>query len=69
MKINSKYCMTFDSFLKLVEILSPALQQNGRKKINSRGQAAIRPLHILGLTINCLSGSRFHIIRDADNSS
>jgi len=59
-QFDSKYHMSHISFMKLVDILSPAIKQNDRKSMNSFGQEAICPLHILGLTLCWLSGSSFH---------
>jgi hypothetical protein len=68
-QFDCKYRMAYETFMKLVQILSPSLEQNDRKSINSCGQPAITPEHILGLTIRWLSGSSFHDIRDAGNFS
>jgi hypothetical protein len=45
------------------------LEQNNTKSMNSCGELAICPSHILGLMIHWLSGSSFHDIRDAGNFS
>ncbi len=51
-QFNSKYRMSYDSFMKLVNLLMPFLEQNDTKSMNSCGQPAISPPHILGLTIH-----------------
>jgi hypothetical protein len=61
--------MSYDSFMKLVNLLMPFLEQNDTKSMNRCGEPAISPPHILGLTIHWLSGSSFHDITDAGNFS
>lgn len=68
-QFDSKYRMSYESFMHLVKLLEPDLQQNDCKSLNSCGQLAISPPHILGLTVRWLSGSSFHDIRDAGNFS
>ena len=68
-QFDSKYRMSYESFMRLVTLLEPNLRQDDRKSMNSCGQLAICPPHILGLTIRWLSGSSFHDIRDAGNFS
>jgi hypothetical protein len=69
-QFDSKYRMTYGAFKKLVSILEPDLEQNNAKIIiNSCGELAISPSHILGLTICWCSGSSFHDIHDAGNFS
>jgi hypothetical protein len=68
-QFDSKYRMSYESFMHLVTLLEPNLRQDDRKSMNSCGQLAICPPHILGLTIRWLSGSSFHDIRDAGNFS
>jgi hypothetical protein len=62
-QFDSKYRMSYGSFKKLVALLHPALEQNNTKSVNSCGELAICPSHILGLRIRWLSGSSFHDIR------
>jgi len=68
-QFDCMYHMTYETFIKLVQILLPSLEQNDKKSFSSCGQPAITPAHILGLTIRWLSGSSFHDIRDAGNFS
>ncbi len=50
-QFDSKYRMSYDSFMKLVNLLMPSLEQNDTKSMNSFGEPAISPPHVLGLTI------------------
>ncbi len=59
-----KYRMSYESFMCLAKFFEPRLAQNNRKSLNSCGQPAICPPHILGLTIHWLSGGSYHDIRD-----
>ncbi len=69
-QFDSKYRMSYGAFKKLVSILEPDLEQNNAKIIiNSCGDLAISPSHILGLMICWCSGSSFHDIHDAGNFS
>jgi hypothetical protein len=68
-QFDVKYQMSYESFMRLAELLESYLAQNNRKSVNSCGQLAICPRHILGLTIHRLSGSSYHDIRDAGNFS
>ncbi len=68
-QFDKKYRMSYDPFMKLVNLLMPFLEQNDTKSMNSCGEPAISPLHILGLIIHWLSGSSFHDIRDEGNFS
>jgi hypothetical protein len=68
-QFDSKSQMSYDAFKKLVSILELSLEQNNAKSINSCGELAISPSHILGLTIRWCSGSSFHDLRDAGNFS
>jgi hypothetical protein len=63
-QVDSKYYMSCKSFMKLVNLFMPSIEQNKRKIVNSCREAAISLQHILGLTFHWLSGSSFHDIRD-----
>jgi hypothetical protein len=52
----------YESFMCLAELLEPDLAQNNRKSVNSCGQLAICPQHILGLTILWLSSGSYQEI-------
>ncbi len=66
-QFDSKYRMSYETFMHLVALLEPTLRQDDGKSMNSCGQPAICPPHILGLSIRWLNGSSFHDIRDAGN--
>ncbi len=44
-QFDCKFCMSYESFLKLALTLSPFLEQNDKKSINCCGQPAISPAH------------------------
>ncbi len=66
-QFDSKYRISYESFMHLVTLLEPSLRQDDQKSMNSCGQPVICPPHMLGLTIWRLSGSSFHDTRDASN--
>jgi hypothetical protein len=68
-QFESKYRMSYESFMKLAKLLEPSLIQSDRQSLNSCGQLAVCPPHILGLTIRWHSAGCYHDIRDAGNFS
>ena len=68
-QFDAKYRMSYESFMKLVELLEPSLCQDDQQSLRSCGQLSVSPPHILGLTIRWLSAGSFHDIRDAGNFS
>jgi hypothetical protein len=68
-QFDCMYHMTYETFIKLVQILLPSLEQNDKESISSCGQPTVTPVHILGLTIYWLSGSSFYDIQSAGKFS
>jgi hypothetical protein len=61
-QFEAKYRMSYKSFMQLAKLLEPNLSQDSSKSLNSCGQPAICPHHILRLTFRWLSDCSYHDI-------